>query len=87
MSTTIAPDRTEAAEYYFTYIDQVTAGDICAVLDAQLTEMLARLEGISDGQSLIRYAPDKWSIREVVAHFERHRASVRVPSVLVCAGL
>jgi hypothetical protein len=68
MSTTTAPDRTEAAEYYFTYIDQVTAGDICAVLDAQLTEMLDRLKSISDEQSLIRYAPDKWSIRGVLAH-------------------
>lgn len=28
------PDRTEAAEYYFTYIDQVPEGDICALLDA-----------------------------------------------------
>lgn len=68
MTTTIAPDRTEAAEYYFTYIDQVPAGDICRVLEAQLPETLALLHDISDEQSLTRYAPDKWSIREVVSH-------------------
>ena len=62
------PDRTEAAEYYFTYIDQVGAGDIRTVLDAQLTETLPLLEGISEEQSLARYAPGKWSIREVVGH-------------------
>jgi hypothetical protein len=68
LTTTTPPDRTEAAEYYFTYIDQVPAGDICAILAAQLTETVALLDGISDEQSLIRYAPDKWSIRQVVSH-------------------
>ena len=28
MTNITAPDRTEAAEYYFTYIDQVPPGDI-----------------------------------------------------------
>jgi DinB superfamily len=68
MSTTSIPDRTEAAEYYFTYIDQVPEGDICAVLRAQLPETLALLQTIQDDQSLYRYAPDKWSIRQLVSH-------------------
>jgi DinB superfamily len=68
MTTTTAPDRTEAAEYYFTYIDQVPAGDICALLEAQLAETLVLFRDISDEQSLIRYAPDKWTIRQVVSH-------------------
>lgn len=62
------PDRSEAAPYYFGYIDLVPEGDICALLDAQLGETLAELDGISDEQSAHRYAPDKWSIRQVVAH-------------------
>jgi DinB superfamily len=65
---TIAPDRSEAAEYYFTYIDQVGGGDICDVLAAQLDETLAPLCGISEEHSLYRYAPDKWTIREVMGH-------------------
>lgn len=68
MTTTTAPDRTEAGEYYFTYIDQVPAGDICATLAAQLTETAALLADISDEQSRFRYAPDKWSIRQVISH-------------------
>lgn len=68
MTIRTAPDRTEAAEYYFTYISQVADGDICAILEAQGTETLALLRGISDERSLHRYAPDKWSIREVVGH-------------------
>jgi hypothetical protein len=66
MSTT--PDRTEAAEYYFTYIDKVGAGDICEILRAQKPETLALLQSIDEEQSLYRYAQDKWSIREVVSH-------------------
>ena len=65
---TVVPDRTEAAEYYFTYIDQVPAGDICGLLDAQRDEVLDLLLGISEQKSLHRYAPDKWSIRDVVSH-------------------
>jgi hypothetical protein len=65
---TAVPERTEAAEYYFTYIDQVPEGDICGVLEAQGKETLDLLFHISEEQSLHRYAPDKWSIRDVVNH-------------------
>jgi hypothetical protein len=68
MTTMTAPDRTEAAEYYFTYIDQVAPGDICNILEAQLVETLALLHAISEEQSLVRYAPGKWSVRQVVGH-------------------
>ena len=68
MTIATVPDRTEAAEGYFTYINQVAGNDICEILDTQLTETLALLHGISDEQSLHRYAADKWSIREVVSH-------------------
>ena len=68
MPTTTAPDRTEAADYYFTYISQVPDGDVRDILAAQLPETLALLGGVSEEQSLARYAPGKWSIRQVVAH-------------------
>jgi hypothetical protein len=66
--TITAPDRTEAAEYYFTYIDKVPAGDIRDVIEAQGPETLALLRGITDERCRYRYAPDKWSIREMVHH-------------------
>lgn len=68
MTIVAFPDRTEAAEYYFTYIDQVSAGDICQILAAQSAETLALLRGISEERSLHRYAPEKWSIRQVLSH-------------------
>lgn len=62
------PERTEAAEYYFRYIDQVVEDDICHVLETQLSETLALLQSIPDERSLHRYASEKWTIREVVGH-------------------
>ena len=63
-----APDQTEYAEYYRTYVDQVPPGDICDVLDTQSATLVAMLRGIDDEQSRHRYAPEKWSIRQVVNH-------------------
>ncbi len=62
------PDRTEAAPYYFTYIDQVRDGDILHALERQTEETGAFLRGISEEKSLHRYAPGKWSIRESWNH-------------------
>jgi len=63
-----SPDRTEAADFYFTYIDKVPAGDVRLVLADQAGELLTLLRRLSDERSLFRYAPDKWSIRELVGH-------------------
>jgi hypothetical protein len=68
MTMITIPDRSEAAEYYFTYINQVTEGDVCETLEAQLAETVTLLDGISEETSLRRYAPEKWSIRQVVSH-------------------
>jgi hypothetical protein len=65
---TAAPDRTEASDYYFKYIDRVPAGDICALLESQGSETLAYLRGISEERSQHRYADDKWSIKQVLGH-------------------
>jgi uncharacterized damage-inducible protein DinB len=62
------PLSTEAATYYFTYIDQVRGDDPLRSIEAQLDEMLRLLSGISDEKSKYRYAPEKWSIRQLVNH-------------------
>lgn len=62
------PEQSEAAAYHFTYIDQVPGGDPQAVLLSQLESWLKPLSELTEGQSLYRYAPDKWSIREVLNH-------------------
>ena len=62
------PDRTEAAAYYFTYIDQVGEGDIREILESQAAEASTLFDSIAEGASLGRYAPDKWTIRQVLSH-------------------
>lgn len=63
-----SPERTEAAEYYFTYIDKAKTDDIVGHLDTQTAEFLQLLHSITDQQSLHRYLPEKWSIRETLGH-------------------
>lgn len=53
------PERSEASDYYFTYIDQVGSGDIVQILTKQGQESVALFAGIPDGRSLERDAPDK----------------------------
>lgn len=62
------PQPNEAASYYSTYIDRVSSDDIVDVLATQLDETLAFLAEISEEKSLHRYAPDKWSMRELLGH-------------------
>ncbi|HEV8578685.1 MAG TPA: DinB family protein [Thermoanaerobaculia bacterium] len=62
------PGADEAAPYYFKYIDQVPSDDVVGFLATQLDEAMPFLSGISEEKSLHRYAPGKWSIREVLNH-------------------
>jgi uncharacterized damage-inducible protein DinB len=62
------PQANEAADYYFRYIDLAPTDDIVSFLDNQFKETMPFLEGISEEQSTSRYAPDKWSIRELLNH-------------------
>lgn len=62
------PDVTEYAPYYSGYISQVPDGDVVALLGAQIDDTLALLRAIPEQRATHRYAPGKWSIKEVIAH-------------------
>jgi len=62
------PQSTEAASYYFNYIDLITSDEIVPAMESQMDETLRFLEGISEEQSLTSYAPGKWTIRELLNH-------------------
>lgn len=62
------PDKTEYAPHYDKYISLVGTGDILTSLSRQLDETLVLLGGISEDTANHRYAPDKWSIKELVGH-------------------
>ncbi|HUL03324.1 MAG TPA: DinB family protein [Gemmatimonadales bacterium] len=68
-ATAIArPEATEYAPYYGTYVSKVPAGDLLQLLERQRADTQALLAGLSDERALHRYAPGKWSIKEVVGH-------------------
>lgn len=62
------PSPTEAAPYYFTYINQVLGDDPLSTIEKQLEESREFFTSISEEKSKHRYAPEKWSIRQVLNH-------------------
>lgn len=67
-ATLTRPAPTEYAAHYATYIQHVPEGDIVDTLEHQLGDTLALLAGLSAEQAAHRYAPGKWSIKQVVGH-------------------
>lgn len=67
-SYTDRPEASEYAPYYETYVSKVPDGDIVHLLATQIDDTVALLRDLSDEQAAHRYAPNKWSVREVVGH-------------------
>jgi DinB family protein len=62
------PDKSEHHQYYSTYIDQVPDGDILAILRTGIDETAALLSNHPTSIADHRYAPGKWTVREVINH-------------------
>jgi hypothetical protein len=62
------PDASEYASYYNTYISLVGGRDILATLKQVGGEAASFYSGLSEEQADHRYAPGKWTIREVLGH-------------------
>ena len=62
------PQTNEYAPYYEKYIALVPEGDIVATLSRQLDDTLSLLRSLTEAQGDSRYAPGKWSIKELVGH-------------------
>jgi len=62
------PGTGEHAEYYSRYIDRVPDGDILGTLESQVGLVRRQLGRFGEQGSLHRYAPGKWSVKEVLGH-------------------
>lgn len=62
------PGNDEYVPYYGTYIAKVPDGDVHALLASHLAETLALIRSLPESRGSHRYAPDKWSIKEVIGH-------------------
>ncbi|OBY77621.1 hypothetical protein BBG47_20875 [Paenibacillus sp. KS1] len=62
------PLPSEYGEAFANYISQVPAGDLQEMLAEQLEQMTKLISNLSKEQGEYRYAPGKWSIKEVLGH-------------------
>jgi hypothetical protein len=67
-SAAVRPPANEHHPYYGKYIALVPESDGIAALENQLADMTPLLEGLSEAQGSLRYAPGKWSVKQVVQH-------------------
>jgi hypothetical protein len=73
MATAVAasaqkPAKSEFIPYYERYIALVPDGDVISTLTAQMTDTQSLLHALPASVATYRYAPDKWSVNEVVGH-------------------
>ena len=64
----ITPASDEYASYYQKYVALLPDGNVVLTLRQQLDSTRALLGGIDEAQAGSRYAPHKWSIKELVGH-------------------
>ncbi|MCH8875175.1 DinB family protein [candidate division KSB1 bacterium] len=64
----IRPKPNECTPYYHTYISQVLEGAGARRRQNQHEETLHLLKNVSEEKALYRYAPDKWSVKELIGH-------------------
>ncbi len=65
---TAKPNPDEYAPYYEKYVSLLTSDDILGALDQQWPETTALLTARNEAEGDFRYAPEKWSVKEVLGH-------------------
>ena len=64
-------DKPPASEYaapFERYVSLVTEADVLPVLERQIDELTAYAAAVSPDRESFRYAPGKWSVRQVFGH-------------------
>jgi len=67
-TASLRPQPGDYAPYYEKYLSQIQGGDILATLDDQRRQMLLLLSGRAEADGELRYAPGKWTVKEVLGH-------------------
>lgn len=62
------PEADEYAPFYAGYVALVREHDPVGLLKRQVPVLRSVCTGIHEAEALARYAPDKWSIKQVVGH-------------------
>ncbi|CAI6084546.1 DinB family protein [Cohnella sp. JJ-181] len=62
------PDSREYTPYQGQYVSLAPEGDIIEILEAQKARTLGLIAGLTEAQANYRYAPGKWSLKQVIGH-------------------
>src|SRR2546422_8933199 len=62
------PTADEFFDYYGKYIEKVVGDDALSALSGQITGTVRLLRPLEEAKALHRYAPGKWSVKEVIGH-------------------
>lgn len=62
------PEPTDYAAAHAKYVDLVPEQNVCDAIEAQSAETQRVLSRLDEERAKYRYAPDKWSIKEVIGH-------------------
>ena len=62
------PEAGEFAEYYGKYIAKVPGTDVVRILESERLHMSQLFAGRSERDGNFRYAPGKWTIKEILGH-------------------
>jgi hypothetical protein len=62
------PTENEYPNYYQPYVKLVPEGGVVQILQENLLAVVKLFKGISEEEALHRYAPGKWSVKEVIGH-------------------
>ncbi|MCM3090618.1 MULTISPECIES: DinB family protein [unclassified Cytobacillus] len=62
------PESNEYAPYYEKYVSSIPEGDLLQILDEQMRETMNLVKDLKEDQAQFRYAPEKWTIKEVIGH-------------------
>ncbi|TMU87044.1 DinB family protein [Bacillus sp. BHET2] len=62
------PETNEYPRYYKEYVNNVPEGALDQILEVQLKETMNLLKDLSEEMAEFRYAPKKWTIKEVIGH-------------------
>lgn len=58
----------EVPKWYQNYVTEAGDGDIVDVLNHGCDSLIELLGSLTDDQALYRYAPEKWSIKDLIQH-------------------
>lgn len=81
-----APDADEYAPFYAGYVALVRERDPIGILKRQVPVLRAVCAGMTDADSLTRYAVGKWSIKQVLGHLSDVERVFSYRLLRICRG-